>query len=62
MALGSRADTKLRPFVVYFHAEVKVELSFHPPLTVLADAETTSVVVDFEAKMADGFTRIEIGG
>ena len=80
-----------REFVVYFRAEVKVELSFDPPLTVTADDETTRImvevdplawftladgsvsdlseldfettheVVDFEAKMKDGFTKIEIG-
>ncbi len=79
-----------RAFVVYFHAEVKVELSFDPPLTVIADDEstrvvvevnpltwftladgsvsdlseldfeTTGAVVDFEAKMKDGFTKVEI--
>ncbi len=80
-----------REFVVYLRAEVKVELSFDPPLTVTADDETTRImvevdplawftladgsvsdlseldfettheVVDFEAKMKDGFTKIEIG-
>jgi hypothetical protein len=81
-----------RDFVVYFHAEVKVELGFDPALSLLEgdeeirivvevdpvawftlpggmvsdlselDYETTGEVVDFEAKMADGFTKIEIDG
>lgn len=81
-----------RPFVVYLHAEVKVELGFDPPLAVSADDELVAVVevdpvawftnedgtvvdlsefdfettegevVDFEAKMADGFTKVELAG
>ena len=80
------------PFVVYLTAEVKVELSFDPPMIVTSDAETVGVVVevdpvawftrddgtvwdlsefdfettgdviDFEAKMGDGFTKIEVDG
>lgn len=80
-----------RPFEVYFHAEVKVEMSFDPPLDLSAeeevgvvvevdplawftledgtvtdlsvyDFEETGEVVDFEAKMADGFSKIELDG
>lgn len=80
-----------RPFIVYLHAEVKVEMSFDPPLTLSSeddvgvvvevdplawftqedgtvtdlsvyDFEETGDVVDFEAKMAEGFTKIELDG
>jgi hypothetical protein len=79
-----------RPFVVYFHAEVKVEMAFDPPLELSGedvlvvveidplawftnpdgsvvdlselDYEATGEVVEFEAKMSDGFSKVEIGG
>jgi hypothetical protein len=79
-----------RPFVVYFQAEVKVELAFDPPLDLSSedahvvveidplawftnpddsvvdlselDYETNGEVVEFEAKMSEGFSKLEIGG
>ncbi len=42
--LGDGGDPSV--FVVYFHAEVKVKLSFEPRLTVIADSEATRVVVE----------------